>query len=437
MKVVKKKVEADSVLLDVTASTAEVSEILNNAGIQFCTRMGVQPNGNKTPAQAASEQLGIKDLDAVVNSQAIEMFIPKALDKYGKSPAFTPMAEPKTPLRRGRTFQFEMKFVEKPKLELSSYDPISITVDPYIPDDSAVDLQIAKMAENYSEFAEAEAHPLGKGDSCKLFIRAFKNGEELTGLNTDGRSYSVGEGLMPEGFDEGIIGMNVGEERMFSFEGPSFDADFNQIMETIDCTVRLLEIQKRVAPVINDEWVKSHLPMYTSLQNLRDELSKGIEQQRKWQYDDYVRNKAAEEIGKRLEGHISDEIYEGTMREVNQGIHRQVEASGQTWQEFVDSQGGEQQITMLLMMQTRVQLSEGFALDAVYRHEGLTYTDTEIDEVCRTMDPRNPRAVRSNMERNGMGFMLREAAERLAASKYLVKNADITVRDKLVDLVMQ
>ena len=43
MKVVKKKGENGMIHLDVTASTAEVSEALNNAGVQFCNQMGIPP----------------------------------------------------------------------------------------------------------------------------------------------------------------------------------------------------------------------------------------------------------------------------------------------------------------------------------------------------------------------------------------------------------
>ena len=104
MKVVKKKGDNGLIHLDVTASTSEVSEALNRASIQFCQQMGIRPAGSKSPAQAASEQMGIKDLDSVVAQQAIEFFPPKAVEKSGIAPAYMPEAEPKTPLKRGRTF---------------------------------------------------------------------------------------------------------------------------------------------------------------------------------------------------------------------------------------------------------------------------------------------------------------------------------------------
>ena len=84
---------------------------------------------------------------------------------------------------------------------------------------------------------------------------------------------------------------------------------------------------------------------------------------------------------------------------------------------------------MMLMFQTRQQLTQAFSLDALYRRKALTFTDNEINEVCRQMNPQSPQRVRQQMEETGFGYALKESAARLAASKYLVEHADITVRE--------
>ena len=429
MKVVKKGREDDFAVLSVTASTAEVSEALNQASYQFCRQMGVHPIPNRTPAQMASEQLGIKDLDTVVAQQAIEAIVPKAVEKSGLIPVFMPKAEPKTPIKRGRTFQFDLHVVEKPTFEIDDYSPVAITVDPYVPDEKAVDAEIARLAEQNITFAATDPKPVEKGDHCLVKIVATQNGEEMKGLTTDGRTYSVGEGYMPDGFDEGILGMVPGETRSFSFEGPGLDDDYNEIMEQVDCTVTVLEIQKQVAPVINDEWVKTNMPMYKDVAELRADIAKSADRQRRAAYDDYVRNVAAAKFAERFTGKIPDAVYEGTMRDIQSSLRQQVAKSGMTWEKFQEQQGGEQQVTMMLMFQTRQQLTQAFSLDALYRRKALTFTDTEINEVCRQMNPQAPQRVRQQMEATGYGYALKESAARLAASKYLVEHADITVRE--------
>ena len=128
MKVVKKKGENGFLQYDVTASTQEVSQALNQASEQFCMQMGIQPVAGKTPAQVVSERLGIKDLDSVIATQAAEMLIPRALDKQGIVPAFTPDMKANVPLKRGRAYSFTLQVMPKPSYELTDYGPVKFTI---------------------------------------------------------------------------------------------------------------------------------------------------------------------------------------------------------------------------------------------------------------------------------------------------------------------
>ena len=164
--------------------------------------------------------MGIKDLDSVVMNQAVEALVPFAIDKVGVIPAFPPQPEPKTALKRGQTFQFGLHLTPKPDYELTSYEPVSITIQEVSIDERQVDEQINQVAERYAEFVADDPHPVRKGDSCLLAMESYQNGEKLPGLTTDARTYSAGAGLMPDGFDENIIGMDVGETKTFTFDGP-------------------------------------------------------------------------------------------------------------------------------------------------------------------------------------------------------------------------
>ena len=427
MKVVKKKQADGHVHLDATASTSEVSNALNMASEQFCAQMNIQPVAGKSPAEVVSERLGIKDLDSVVAPQAAEMLVPQALNKHNLIPAFTPQPKTEMPLKRGRAFQFTLDVLPKPTYELDDYSPIAFTIQPFESDEAEIDRQISQLAQQYISFVATDPHPVEKGDAVLISMKTTKDGEEIPGLTTNSRSYTTGLDLMPVGFDEGLFGMEVGETRTFTFEGPGLDEDFNEVMESYETTITLLEVQKEVVPVIDDEWIAKNMPMYKDLAAMRADFGKKIDEQRMKYYDDYKRNLAAAELSKRFKGSIPDEIYEGSMAEEQRQLRRQVANSGMSWEDFCEKQGGEQQVHMTLMVSMRNKLVQGYCLDAYYRHHGLSYTEDDLDESCFQINPQNPRAARQQMERNGLGFALREAAERLRACKHLVEHADITV----------
>ena len=430
MKVVKKPIEDGFFQYDCTASTQEVSQALNQASEQFCASMGIQPVPGKTPAQIVSERLGIKDLDQVIASQAAEMLIPRALDKQGIVPAFTPDMEGKVPLRRGRAFQFILKVMPKPSFELPDYSPVSIRVEPFTPDDEEVDRQIGLIAKEYMAFVPVDPKPIHAGDSCKMKMTTTKNGETVPGLTFDERSYTLGEDLMPVGFDEGIDGMEVGDTRTFTFEGPGLDENYNEIMETYETTITILENQKEIVPVVDDEWVKKNMPMYKDVADMREKIGAEVNKERRQYYEDYKRNVAAKKLAERFDGKIEDAVYDGAMRDERKTLRQQVAQAGVSWEDFVKEQGGEQQVSMMMMVSMRQSLVQGYALDAYYRHYKLSYTDADLNEACFQINPRNPKYARQQMEKNGLGYALREAAERLRACKHLVEHAEITEIEK-------
>lgn len=429
MKITQKKLDDGKLLIDAVASTAEVSNALTSAHIMFAQQMGLRPEKDKTVAQVAEERMGIKDLDSIVEAQAIEYLVPFAIDKTGIIPAYPPQPQAKTRLKRGQTFQFELQLAEKPDYELTSYEPVEFSVAPFTIDENEVDKQLADIAERYAEYVTDEPHPVQKGDSCLLSLESFENGKKLPGLSTDARTYTTGAGLMPDGFDENIIGMNVGETKTFTFEGPGIDDEGNEITEIISCTASVKEIQKKVIPTIDDKWVEKFMPMYRGAEALRGSISDSLRQQHMGEYEEYKRGIAVGELAKRFTGSIADEVYESMSRNLMNNLRAQVQQQGMTWEQFIEQQGGEQQFNMMMMMQTRQMLIQGYSLDSIFRHEGLVVTDEDLDEACRAMNPQNPQGVRLQMEESGRGFALREAAERIRANRWLVDHAKVTVQE--------
>ena len=426
MKVTQKKLEGGKILLDCVASEEDVSKAFYTASVEFASQMGLRPQKNITVEQAVKDQLGITDLDPMVQGRALELIAPMALDKKDITPLFPPTPMGTTEFKRGKKFAFTMKVTPKPVYELSSYDPVEFTYPAFVPDLSGVDAQITKIAEQFTSFeTSAEQHEVRSGDTCLLSINASVDGVPLNGLNTDARPYVAGEGYMPPQFDENVIGMKPGETKSFTFEAPDWDPDKGETTQNVDCTVTCIEIQVERVPEVTDEWVKTYMPMYRGYDDFRGSLEKQISDSQREQYDNALRDQATSCLINRFQGSIADEAYEVTSKMVQENLRKQITAQGMTWDQFVEENGGAQQVNMLMMMQTRQQLVAGFCLDAVFRKKKLVISEEDIMDACKNMNPQYPGAVRKELEETGRNFVLREAAERVCAAKYLVEHAII------------
>lgn len=430
VRVTEKKLADGVIKLDCEATAIEVNNALKEAGEAFALSMGVRPQPGKTIEQLCQEQMGIADLDKIVETSAIEVLVPRALDRRNLVPAFPPKATPATKFERGKKFSFTLSVTVKPTYELSSYDPVEVTVQPFAFDESPINQQLEEIAKNSVTYVAADAKPLTAGDACSIAMKCFDDGEEIKALTCEDRTYLMGRGFMPDGFDEALMGMEPGQTKEFTFEAPLGTENGEVVNKPISCTVTVKDIQQEVVPVIDDAWVKANMPMFPTKEALVADMRRVFEAQQREAYEGYVQQMCVGQLTRRFEGRIADEIYEATRDHLMQNLRAELSQAGMTWEQFVAANGGEQQFGMMLMMQTREVLVQGFCLDAVYRHERMTLTDKDLEDACYGMNPQgNPKAMREDLEASGRGFALRETAERLKAARFVAANAKITVAE--------
>ncbi len=429
MKVIEKPATGTQVELNVTATPEEVNRALDNAARYFAMNMNIMPQQGKTVAQIVEEATGIKDLDSVVANDAAEMLVPFALDKRNLIPAYPPKPMQTMQLKRGKEYSFRMFVQPKPAYELTSYDVPEVTVPQFRAEfGDAVQRQLDELAEQYCTYEECEGEgPVEAGSIFKLGVQVTVDGVKDEQISTEGRTYIMGMGFMPEDFEAELMGMKAGETKTFTFGMPDWDKEKNQPKTTpAQAEATIVSMERKVIPAITDEWVKKTVPMALSVEALKESIEIQMSQAQRAQYDEYVTQMVVSSLTTRFSGKIEDAVYEAASENMISQMRQAVQQQNMTWEQFVQENGGEQQMQMMLMMQVRSSLVTGYVLDAFFRHEKLTVEDRDIMEACRQINPQQPAMVRDEFEATGRGFALREMAERMAAQRWLVANAKIT-----------
>ena len=430
MKVKESKIGQGKIALDVQVTAKEVDDAFAAAYLAFVNNMGLKPEQGKTVNQVVQEQLGIKDLDAHVRNEALDALIPYAIDKTGLLPAYPPAVTQCSALRRGQEATFTLEMLPKVAYELSSYEPVEVTVPKFEVDESLVDRQIEQIAARNIEYVRAaeQDRMVAAGDAVLLEMESFENGKRNAGLSSAARTYVCGKGFMPAGFDEQIIGMKPGQTKTFSYTGPDVDEHGKETLTTVETTVTVIELQQECVPAITDAWLARNMPVFKTVDDLRADIAKSLESKTREQYDNQCRQLATFQLAERFEGRIPDEAYEAMRGNVMQEARQAAKAQNMEFKDFVEQQGGEQQFSMMVMMQVREMLVEGYALDALFAHEKLKVTDADLTEAARQINPKaDPSQTRKMLESTGRRFILRETAERYVASKYLLEHAKVTV----------
>jgi len=282
MRVTEKKLADGVIKLDCEATAIEVNNALKEAGEAFALSMGVRPEPGKSIEQLCQEQLGIADLDKIVEMNAIEVLVPRALDRRNLVPAFPPKATPSVKFERGKKFSFALNVTVKPTYELTSYEPVEITVAPFVFDESPINQQLEEIAKNSVTYVATDAKPLTAGDACSIAMKCFDDGEEIKALTCEDRTYIMGRGYMPAGFDEELLGMEPGQTKEFTLEVPADETAVllaDQAGKPVNFEVTCTVVKKKAAPEVTDEWAKDTMG-FESVADMRERIAESLNMQK-------------------------------------------------------------------------------------------------------------------------------------------------------------
>lgn len=427
MKVQESKIDDTTTLLEATASQQEVDHAFDMAQAMFAHQVGVEPEETDDVAQHIEEKLGIKDLDATLASQVVDYLVPFAIDKMNIMPDYPPKPSYKSMPKRGQAYPFSIEVPLKPQGDLSSYDPISVHVPPFKIDDEIIEEQLKQMANSYAEFESIDPRPAQMGDSCLLSIQAEKNGVPVPELTIDKSIYDLGSYLLGQELDDHVVGMNNGETKSILIKNQHHDPSSDMPDEKIECHITLHETRVKNIPEINDEWISINAPEAKNLDGFKGLLRKEFEKVYVEDYEDMKQSMVCSELGKRFKGTIRDQAFEVMQNTLVESLRTQLHEKGSTLEEHIEENGGEQQFNLSMLMQARETLSQGYALDALFQHEGMTLTEEDIFEACKTIDPEQPQLVKMRMEQAGCSFTLKETAMRLKARNHVLANATIII----------
>ncbi len=325
-----------------------------------------------------------------------------------------------------------------PEYELSSYDNIEFTVQKLKVTDEMIQASINKMADQVGANYETTSRKVvGPKDHLEIDIAVYKDGEEIQGLTSEQRLYSLGEGLMPIDFDRGIVGMKVGEEKEFTFEAPDLDDIENMAMRPFDAKVKVLRVMRKADPEVNDEWVKQYMPMYKSAEDYKKSVRVGLMKEADNMLEQEKMQQAAATLALRFDGKIDDYWYESTRADLMASYEQQAKQQGMDLEDMLGQQGiDQQQFSMQMMFQVRDMLTQGFSLDAWARHYNIEPTEDDMKDFIKMMSPQANsqekldemfEEIKKKEEEQGQNGLF-IAARRYLANKDLLEKATVHVQ---------
>lgn len=268
--------------------------------------------------------------------------------------------------------------ISNDKIKISQYKGIEIEkIDSVKVLDEHVDASISSTLEARGTEKEITDRPVNPGDVATISYVGKKDGEAFEGGSAENFPLTIGSGQFIDGFEDGIVGHNVGDTFDLNLTFPK-DYDNQELAgQPVVFTVTVHKIAERVIPELTDELV-------TEL----SETSKTVEEYRKEVAED-LKLSNEESAKSRMEQNVWAALIEKcTVKNMPEDKKKEVVDSITTQYGSVAQMYGEEDVDAFVKQMFGVgiekmaedTITQEYAVELISEKENLKISDKEYQE---------------------------------------------------------
>jgi trigger factor len=375
----------------------------------------------KAPARVIKQRFKEQILHDVAND-LIPPAVDEALRERGVEAVDTPDIRDIT-VEAGQPLTFTASFDALPPIDPGEYETLSLRRPSSTVSEEAVDQAMQRLRARAARFDPVEARGVDHGDTVTLDLER-RDGSNPPDAHTD-VNIELGAPANPPGFDEQLLGLEVGSTKTFTLHYPGNYEISELAGAEAGYTVTIKAIKRRRLPELDDEFAKDlgEETLEAVRARVRDDLAHeaGAAAERD------VRAQLMKALAARVPFELPASLVDNELdRRLQEFAHRLVDEkidpnqAGIDWRAFRESQ----------QAPARESVAAALVIDEVARREQLAVSDDEVErEVVRYAERlgRTPAAVRAELDKSAGLARLRASLRREKAIDFLLARASMVM----------
>lgn len=144
----------------------------------------------------------------------------------------------------------------KPEVKISSYKGMKIQQYAYTVKDEEVDTEVTRLLERNARKVPVENRAAQNGDIANIDFVGTVDGVKFEGGEAEGFDLTLGSGQFIPGFEDQVVGMNIGESKDVNVTFPEDYQAENLKGKPAVFAVKLNALTGKELPELNDEFIK-------------------------------------------------------------------------------------------------------------------------------------------------------------------------------------
>jgi trigger factor len=339
---------------------------------------------------------------AEIRQEALENLIPKVLEAACEKENLRPVSRPDIKdlhFHDGESVHFKAEFEVSPEIELKELR--GLTVEYAAPEvtDADIEKRLEELRDSRAQFVNVDPREVQDGDHCMVDLASL-SGLDGEPMKQEGINIEVGGKDTFAAFTEALRGAIPGDEREAEVTYPEDYGVAKLAGRSVRFRITLKAIRLKELPELNDEFAKD-LGDFQSLDEVREEIRKGIHRDREYLAQTEAKNKLVDQMVALHEFPVPESYIEQQVETIVENQLRNLQQQG------IDASKIKLDWNMLRQSQRDRAIHDvraSMLLGKLSTAENISVTQDELDaEVQRIARQRREpvAAVRMNLEKDG------------------------------------
>lgn len=422
------KREENKITLKVVVSAEKFEKGINTAYNKMRSRFNIPGfRKGKAPRKIIELNYGPE----IFYEEAINFAFPevyeKALEEHNIDPVDSPSIEDISEIKKGEEVVFTVVVEIMPEIKVENYKGIEVEKKEYNVQEEDIEKELKDLVEKNARMIAVEDRPVKDGDMLIIDYKGMTDGVAFEGGTAEKQSLTIGSGQFIPGFEEQLIGANIGDdvevrvtfpEEYHSAELAGKDAIFE---------VKVHEIKEKELASLDDEFAKD-VSEFDTLEELKADIKRGLEENAKSRTEQEFKNKVVEATVEQVEVDLPNAVIERQIDGMLKEFEYTLSYQGLNLEYYYNMTGTkEENLREQMRDEAAKKVKTQVVLEKIKELENIEVTDEDFDKEIARMAEQYKQEVdklKENLREQDVTYI----EENIALSKtidLLVDNAKI------------
>lgn len=321
--------------------------------------------------------------EAIFYDDAFDLIFPDLYEKAVEEDDLFPVDQPNVEVDQiggGQELKFTATVYVKPDITLGDYKGLKGTRHLHPITDEEIEHRISHDTQKLTTVEDIEGRPLQEGDTANINYLGKLEGEPFEGGQADGHDLKLGSGSFIPGFEEQVIGMNIGDEKVITLTFPEQYHSEQLAGKEVTFDVKVNSATHEVQPELDDDFAQD-VSEHKTFEDYRAAIVKELEERRDQQAENSLENELIQKAVDAADGDIPPAMIERQIDRMFMNMKMQMVYSSLRMEDYLMyTNTTEEELRERFREDAANNVKTELVLEAIAKQESLDATDEEVDE---------------------------------------------------------